>query len=138
MCDTDEPDKIYWMGWETSWQALRAFGWTITRKPSFKSWHDVKNTKAAHEYIYIRHPAMNMIGRITPSGQCNDAAGWELDFMTVEHNGRLKKKPVYMERDITEKDIAPMMELILTLQSQRPKRKRQSDDDKVLSFAKTA
>ena len=130
----DEPDKIYWMGWETSWRALKCFDWVVTRKKAYDNWRNSKDSKASNEYIYIRHPNTNMIGRITLRKQSEGTAGWELDFMTVEHNGCLKKKPVYMERDITEKDIGPMMELILALQSQRPKRKRQSNEYKILPF----
>jgi hypothetical protein len=65
-----------------------------------------------------------MIGRITPSKHAIGVAGWGLDFMTLERNGVLRKRPIYIAKDLSESDIEPLLNAIRAIQDKRPKRSR--------------
>lgn len=116
------PDSIYWMGWETSWQALREAGWVITTPPPYNNWRSRRRT----EYLYIRHPQTGMMGR----GNLTSHAGktyLELDFLTPERNNRFKSPAVYTERELGEEDIERLLGMIQEIQSRRPRRRKPTE-----------
>lgn len=143
MCDMDEPDIICWYGWKINWADLRLNGWEITHKKHYCNWRDSTNTSRSNNYIYIRHPASNMIGRITLGkadlhDRPNIPISYVLDFLTVEHNQRIKKKPVYLEKEVTERDMQGLYDLILGLQENRPKTRRKKRKAQIINLRKSA
>jgi hypothetical protein len=114
MCDADiMPHQIEWMGWKTTWDALRAAGWETThRTPHWK----VGNR--SYEKVYIRNRKTCYVGRLTlnPWKVADDFTA-SLDYLTHERNQRKKPVPVIIE-ELTVEDIPALYEAILRLQKE--------------------
>lgn len=132
----DDVSEIRWRGWVTSISALKADGWVFTHKSKYRNWRDSKNTSAANDYLYLRHPILKMIGRIKILEHASDC--WVLDFLTPEKNQR-SKPPKYTEyRDYSEEDVQPMLDIIAEIQSRRPKRRKKLPSAEVFELEKIA
>lgn len=119
----DDVSKIEWLGFVTNITALKYAGWEVTNKSKYKNWRDSENSEASHDYLYLRHSVHRLIARIryTPYEVVNG----NLDFLTHEKNQRVKPPRYVSERDYNESDIQPMLEAIIEIQKQRPKRSKQ-------------
>lgn len=122
MIDLKDDDTVWWQGWRSDWKALRATGWVVSFKPKYFNVAQPKDSAAANEYIYIRHPISKQMGRININAQNASCGYYELEFLMQERNNRVRPPKILSERGLFSEDIPRLMELILQLQ---PKRKRQ-------------
>lgn len=126
MFNIQDNSIIEWAGWWTTWHALRKEGWIITIKPKYENWRRPNDSETSIEKVYIRHPKTRMIGRISKDNNFemtnND---YTLDYLSQEHNWKIKAPKILEKQEITPKDIPALLEIILKLQEQTPKRKTQ-------------
>lgn len=124
MFEMRDDDVIWWAGWETTWKKLQSSGWFICVKPAYYNRRLPHDSVASKEKVYIRHRASKMLGKLIPNAISIQDGYYELDFLTLERNKRVKSKPFIMESDLTADDIPALMQLILTLQETvKPKRR---------------
>lgn len=119
---------LTWNGWNTKLSTLKQWGWKAKLHKGFRSWK-LPNHQWAHDYLYLRHPTYNNIGRIQLGvPESSSPLVYELEFMSTEHNQRMKKKPVlhYIGQEATADDIPALLNLIVSLQAKQPKRRRRS------------
>jgi hypothetical protein len=137
--------KIRWLGWETNLLYLQQAGWVWEIKTAHFS------NALQNNYLYIRHPDHKLIGRAKITKSVVLLNLWSidaLDFLTHEKNQRIAKKiyqteevvtiPLkefqYIKQDLTEDDISPMLEAILKIQANRPRRRIELPEAEILEF----
>ena len=122
MCDADlDYQTIVWEGWNTTLSFLGNAGWVISSRKKYE-----KSAKSNY-YIYIRHPVLKLVGKIEDG---------KVLFLIPEKTLRIKPPRFTDERECTEDDIIPMLQVIASLQPTAVRKKLEPTQADILEFMK--